>query len=71
MAKSLTSEMVDRVISQLREANAVFAKSYPGESDARQAVHTVYGGAQIFRADTAGKLGAVALGEVGCELLER
>src|SRR3954471_18463302 len=33
---------------------------YPGESNRRQAVHTVYGGAHLFRADSAEKLGAVA-----------
>lgn len=36
-------------------------RRYPGESNRRQAVHTVYGGAHLFRADSAEKLGAVAL----------
>lgn len=36
-------------------------RRYPGESDRRQAVHTVYGGAHIFKADSAQKLGEVAL----------
>lgn len=61
MPASLTPPVLERVFARLREANATFAKSYPGESDARQPVHTVYGGAQIFKADTAGKLGTVAL----------
>jgi hypothetical protein len=34
---------------------------YPGESGARQPVHTVYGGAHLFTADTARKLGELAL----------
>ncbi|MEK9137535.1 MAG: phosphoenolpyruvate kinase, partial [Bacteroidota bacterium] len=34
---------------------------FPGDATTRQAVHTVYGGAQIFKADTAKKLGALAL----------
>jgi citrate lyase beta subunit len=34
---------------------------YPGESDRRQAVHTVYGGAHLFKAESPGKLGEVAL----------
>lgn len=34
---------------------------YPGESPARQPVHTVYGGAHLFRAETASRLGTVAL----------
>lgn len=45
----------------LREANVAFAKAHPGESPGRQPVHTVYGGAQLFAADSVPKLGAVAL----------
>ena len=37
------------------------AQRYPGDSPARQPVHTVYGGAHLFRSDTAVKLGALAL----------
>lgn len=47
--------------TKLRQANARFAKLYPGESDRRQPVHTVYGGAHLFKADSAPKLGALAL----------
>ena len=36
-------------------------RRYPGESNRRQAVHTVYGGAHLFRSDSAQKLGEVAL----------
>src|SRR5687767_2523338 len=45
----------------LREANVAFAKAHPGEGPGRQPVHTVYGGAQLFAADTVAKLGSVAL----------
>ena len=45
----------------LRVANRAFAAAHPGESAARQPVHTVYGGAQLFTFDTAGKIGRVAL----------
>jgi citrate lyase beta subunit len=45
----------------LREANLQFARAHPGEHEGRQPVHTVYGGAQLFAADTTQKLGAVAL----------
>jgi citrate lyase beta subunit len=45
----------------LLEANIAFANAHPGESLGRQPVHTVYGGAQLFAADSAQKLGAVAL----------
>jgi citrate lyase beta subunit len=40
--------------------NQAFAALYPGERAARQPVHTVYGGAHLFRADSIGKLGALA-----------
>src|SRR4029079_5639457 len=44
----------------LREANLRFTRSHPGEHEGRQPVHTVYGGAQLFAADTTPKLGAIA-----------
>jgi citrate lyase beta subunit len=47
--------------SALREANLQFAQAHPGESPGRQPVHTVYGGAQLFAADSVPKLGAIAL----------
>jgi citrate lyase beta subunit len=46
---------------KIRRANWEFAQRYPGESGARQPVHTVYGGAHLFKADTAKKMGEVAL----------
>ena len=45
----------------LEDALAALAKRYPGESGARQPVHTVYGGAQLFKSDTTVKLGALGL----------
>jgi citrate lyase beta subunit len=41
--------------------NRAFAARYPGEPAARQPVHTVYGGAHLFRAETCQRLGARAL----------
>ena len=46
---------------RLREANLAFAAAHPGESPGRQPVHTVYGGAQLFAADSVPKLGKLAL----------
>lgn len=45
----------------LRRAHAALAKLYPGDTGARQPVHTVYGGAHLFRAGTAAKMGQAAL----------
>jgi citrate lyase beta subunit len=58
---TLTLDTLDGVLSRLRTANLSFAQQFPGDTGARQAVHTVYGGAQIFKSDTAKKLGAIGL----------
>ena len=50
------------ILGPLALANAAFARAHPGDPSARQPVHTVYGGAHIFKADSAAKLGAAALG---------
>ncbi|HEV8599442.1 MAG TPA: hypothetical protein VGQ69_08795 [Gemmatimonadales bacterium] len=44
----------------LKEANLAFARAHPGESAGRQPVHTVYGGAQLFAADSVPRLGVLA-----------
>jgi hypothetical protein len=44
----------------LAEALDKIATRYPGESAARQPVHTVYGGGHLFSHDTAHKLGGLA-----------
>jgi citrate lyase beta subunit len=41
-------------------ANREFARTHPGDSGRRQPVHTFYGGAHLFKADTARKLGTIA-----------
>jgi len=61
MKTTLSETALAPVLQNLRKANAAFAARYPGESARRQPVHTVYGGAQVFKADTASRLGALAL----------
>jgi citrate lyase beta subunit len=58
---SLDPKEISSVIAQLSEANKEFMRRYPGESDRRQAVHSVYGGAHLFKADSPRRLGEVAL----------
>jgi len=60
-ALSLTSRDLRPLAADLRRTGAALARAYPGESERRQPVHTVYGGGHLFRAGTAPKLGAVAL----------
>lgn len=58
---SLSQESVDEIRSRLLPALSRFAERYPGESGKRQPIHTVYGGAHLFRSDTAARLGSLAL----------
>ena len=60
MNTSLTENSLERLTAPLRAAMADFADRFPGESGRRQPVHTVYGGAHLFKADTTVKLGQLA-----------
>src|SRR5688572_23419289 len=48
----------------LTTANAAFKKHYPGEPIERQPVHTLYGGAQLFKFDSVKKIGDLAIKSV-------
>ena len=61
MKTSLDQSALTDASAALREANLAFAKAHPGESPGRQPVHTVYGGAQLFKSDSVPKLGSIAL----------
>lgn len=61
LVTSFEQNEIARIISDLSEANRTFMRRYPGESNRRQAVHTVYGGGHLFKADSPTKLGTVAL----------
>ncbi len=61
MRLTLPSGAVAPAMEKLRRANEEFARSYPGDTGSRRPVHTVYGGAQLFRADTIRKIGQLAL----------
>jgi citrate lyase beta subunit len=60
-AGSLTPRELQPIVRRLRTVNTAVARACPGEPEDRQPVHTVYGGAHLFRADSAQKLGALAL----------
>jgi len=61
MTTTLLQESMQEITRELQSALAAFASRYPGESGRRQPVHTVYGGAHLFKSDTAPRLGALAL----------
>jgi citrate lyase beta subunit len=58
---SFDAKEIASINAKLSEANREFMHRYPGESNRRQSVHTVYGGAHLFKVDSPKKLGAVAL----------
>ena len=60
MKRSLSDESLADLATRLRGANEEFARHYQGETGRRQPVHTVYGGAHLFKSDTANRLGSLA-----------
>src|ERR1700674_4761171 len=61
MKTSLSDSTIRAAMGNLEEASIAFARRYPGETGRRQPVHTVYGGAHLFHAGLAKRLGEVAL----------
>ena len=54
MANTTLSEATLREIAaRLKPSHEAIARHYPGEAGSRQPVHTVYGGAHLFRRDSA------------------
>ena len=49
------------VLAALSKKNAAHAALFPGDFAGRQPVHTVYGGAHLFKSDSAKKLGELAV----------
>jgi len=49
------------LLGTLKIANLAFQHIYPGDKPDRQPVHTVYGGANLFKADTCIRMGEIAL----------
>jgi citrate lyase beta subunit len=61
MRVSLSEHDLAKASVPLGDPLTMLAARYPGDSGARQPVHTVYGGAQLFKSDTPTRLGALAL----------
>ncbi|PYR41732.1 MAG: phosphoenolpyruvate kinase, partial [Acidobacteria bacterium] len=58
---SIPDNALSSILDAVDKPNAAVARQFPGDSPRRQPVHVVYGGAHLFKADAAQKLGAVAL----------
>jgi citrate lyase beta subunit len=61
MGTSISTSFASELHRRLAAANAEIADRYPLETGDRQPVHTVYGGAHLFKSDLAPKLGELAL----------
>ncbi|HEY0426676.1 MAG TPA: hypothetical protein VGC76_02615 [Pyrinomonadaceae bacterium] len=61
MKTTLSESSMQKITRRLATAHTAFANRYPGESGRRQPVHTVYGGAHLFKSDTAVRLGSLAV----------
>lgn len=60
MNLTLSDQSISQIAESLRIANLASMENYPGETGRRQPVHTVYGGAHLFKSDSAARLGKVA-----------
>src|SRR5215204_3146215 len=61
MPTTLSEASMQKITESLKPAHTAFAARYPGETGRRQPVHTVYGGAHLFKSDTAVRLGQFAM----------
>jgi len=57
----VNAESMQMWTDRLKASSARAAEAYPGDRPDRQPVHTVYGGAHLFKAGTPAKLGELAL----------
>jgi citrate lyase beta subunit len=61
VCSTLPEKKLQKALDRVQRAQARVLDRYPGDSGARQPVHTVYGGAHLFTAETAKKLGELAI----------
>jgi citrate lyase beta subunit len=61
MKLSIPETRKEKLFNELKEANLAFQKLYPGDKPDRQPVHTVYGGANLFKSDSTLRMGKTAL----------
>lgn len=61
MSTSIPTNKKEELFNNLKKANKNFQAIYPGDRSERQPVHTLYGGANLFKYDAASHLGKRAL----------
>ena len=63
--QSIPADKTNLIFNKLHIANSAFQELYPGDRIDRQPVHTLYGGANLFKSDS-----AIALGKRALEIFE-
>ncbi|MDD5305423.1 MAG: phosphoenolpyruvate kinase, partial [Elusimicrobia bacterium] len=58
---TLDPKALKAAFAALNRQNLLHMKRFPGDGSGRQPVHTVYGGAHLFKSDSAKKLGELSL----------
>ena len=61
MNLSISEDKKTTIFDDLKTANQAFNKIYRGDREDRQPIHTVYGGADLFKSNTTDVLGNIAL----------
>ncbi len=61
MKTIISDDKLNAIKQKLTGANTDFNRHYPGEPTTRQPIQTVYGGAQIFKAESSSRLGSIAM----------
>lgn len=61
MKLSIPESRKEELFNELKKANMAFQQLYPGDKPDRQPVHTVYGGANLFKSDSTLRMGKTAL----------
>ena len=56
MESAISDDRKQKILKGLAKANKSFQTLYPGDRPDRQPVHTVYGGAQLFKSETISKM---------------
>ena len=57
----IETNTLEDIFAKLATANRIFSKHYPGDNEEQQPTHTLYGGAQLYKATSTRKIGELAL----------
>ena len=58
--KSINLNKLKTIFYALETANNNFTTHYPGDNEQQQPIHTLYGGAQLYKAGTTKKIGELS-----------